>query len=81
MPPEGDSDTDMTNIGKISERDVSSETPEPVGAVGNTKMRERSLNVHENKGSFCETPERSWNVNENRGSYPSSPGMCLKMKG
>ena len=81
MTPDGDSDTDMTNMEKISQRDASSETPEPVGAVGNTKMRERSLNVHENKGSFCETPERSWNVNENRGSYASSPGMCLKMKG
>src|SRR5208337_2279384 len=54
MPPDGDADTNRTNIGKISQGDVSRETPQPVGAVGDTKMTERSLNVRENKGPFRE---------------------------
>jgi hypothetical protein len=32
------------------------------------KMKERSLNVYENKGQLWKTREQSWNVVENKGS-------------
>jgi hypothetical protein len=41
-------------------------------------MKERSLNVLENKASVWKTPERSLNVDENKGSYPTEGGMLLK---
>jgi hypothetical protein len=31
-----------------------------------SKLTERSLNVHENKGALWKTRERSWNVYENK---------------
>jgi hypothetical protein len=33
-----------------------------------SKLKERSLNVYENKGPLWKTPERSFNVYENKGT-------------
>jgi hypothetical protein len=44
-------------------------------------MRERSLNVYENKGALWKTPERSFNVIGNKGIYPTEAGMLLKSQG
>ena len=33
------------------------------------KMRERSVNAYENKGSDFHSPKRSWNIIENKGCY------------
>jgi hypothetical protein len=40
-----------------------------------TKMKERSVNVIENKGQLLKMGERCWNVYENKGSYPFEAGM------
>jgi hypothetical protein len=44
-------------------------------------MKERSLNVIENKGGLWKTPERSWNVVENKGTYSQKTVMSLKTNG
>jgi hypothetical protein len=81
VPTDVDTGTSMADTRQSSESDVPSETPQPVGTVRNTKMAERSFNVHENKGQLRRPPERSWNVDENSGSYALSPGMYLRMEG
>jgi hypothetical protein len=69
-PSDGDTGTSTADMGRASENDVPSETPQPVGMPEKTKLTERSLNVHENKG--WESPDRGWNAEANRGSYAFS---------
>jgi hypothetical protein len=45
------------------------------------KMKERSGNVAENKGSRLDIRERCGNVIENKGSCALKAGMLLKRKG
>jgi hypothetical protein len=45
-----------------------------------SKLKERSLNVYENKGSLWKTWERSWNVVENKRTYGAMQGILLKTK-
>ena len=45
---------------------------------GLSKVKERSGNVYENKGSGLHRRERSGNVIENKGSYALKAGMLLK---
>jgi hypothetical protein len=49
--------------------------------VENSKMKERSGNVAENKGSPSVNRERSGNVAENKGSFAQNAGMFSKGKG
>jgi hypothetical protein len=42
-------------------------------------MKERSLNVYENKGPLWKKWERSLNVYENKGSYTHRGSMSLKI--
>jgi hypothetical protein len=70
IPYDGDTGMSMTDMDAISENDVPSETLKPLATPEKTKLTERSLNVHENKGR--ESPERGWNAEANRGSYALS---------
>jgi hypothetical protein len=69
-PSDGGTGMSTADMGRASENDVPSETPQPVGMPEKTKLTERSLNVHENKGR--EIPERGWNAEANKGSYAFS---------
>jgi hypothetical protein len=76
--PEGDNDTNIGEIDKVLEAEVPAQSLQAEGTSGNQKMRERSLNVDENKGPLWKTPERSWNPYENKGGYALKPGIYLK---
>jgi hypothetical protein len=52
----------MENTEKIPESDIASEKPQSVEVVKNLKMKERSWNVHENKGSDFDSQERAGGV-------------------
>jgi hypothetical protein len=47
---------------------------------GFLKLKERSGNVFENKGSAFHRPSQSGNIIENKGSYASKAEMLLKIK-
>jgi hypothetical protein len=76
--PEGDNDVNMAEADKVLDTEVPAGGMEAGATAQSPKMKERSLNVAENKGPLWKTPERSWNVGENKGSYAFKPGMCVK---
>jgi hypothetical protein len=78
MPPDGGDGTNTTNVDEALQAEIPCQSFQTVGTAEDVKMKERSLNVLENKGPLWKTPERSLNVAENKGSYPFMPGMSLK---
>jgi hypothetical protein len=80
-PTGRDDGAGMENIEKVPDSDILSENSQSVEMVENLKMKERSGNVIENKGSGSEAAERGRNVIENRSSYTQNAGMLLKGKG
>jgi hypothetical protein len=46
-----------------------------------SKVKERSGNVYENKGSAFHSPEQGGNVVENKDGYEFEAGMLLKING
>jgi len=50
------------------------------GKKNSSKVKERSGNVYENKGSAFEVPQQGGNVLENKGSYAPKTGILLKTK-
>jgi hypothetical protein len=79
-PPGQDNGARMENIEEILDRDNMSESSQGVETVENIKLKDRSGNVIENKGSASEATGRSGNVTENKGSYPLKAEMLLKRK-
>jgi hypothetical protein len=79
-PNSQDDGPGMKNIREVTGSDISSDNMQGVGAVENTKMKERRGNVYENKGPDFQTSERSGNFTENKGSYVLNAGMLLKRK-
>jgi hypothetical protein len=71
----------MENIEEAPDSGISSDNSQSVEAVEDLKVKERSGNVYENKGSPLENRERSGNVIENKGSYEQDAGMLLKQRG
>ena len=69
------------NIEENVDSDISSDNAQTVEAVENSKMRKRSGNVIENKGSCLENQERSGNIMENKCSYAQNAGNLLKRRG
>jgi hypothetical protein len=80
-PPGQDDGARMENIEEVLDSDISSQKPQSMATVENLKMKERSGNVIENKGSRLENGERSGNVVENKCSYAQNAGMLLKRNG
>jgi hypothetical protein len=78
MAPEGDNDLNMAEADKVPDTEVPAGSMQAGAAAENAKLKERSLNVAENKGPVWKTWERSWNVDENKGSYAFAQGMYLK---
>jgi hypothetical protein len=80
-PPGQDDGARMGNIEEIPKGDISPDNSNGPETVEKLKMKERSGNVIENKGSCLENGERSGNVLENKGSYAQNAGMLLKREG
>jgi hypothetical protein len=78
--PGRDSGAGMESIEEVLNGGVASENSQAAKAVESSKMKERSGNVVENKGSRLENRERSGNVVENEPTYPQYGGMLLKTK-
>jgi hypothetical protein len=78
MAPDGDNGTNRANADEVLQTEIPCQNLRSGARAKELKMKERSLNVAENKGSVWKTPERSWNVDENKGSYPTEGGMLLK---
>jgi hypothetical protein len=57
----------MENIEEALDSDISSQYPQTLETVENSKMKERSGNVIENKGSGLEDRQGSGNIVENKG--------------
>jgi hypothetical protein len=79
IAPSGQDDgARMGNMEEIVESDIAPENSQGVETVENLKMKERSGNVVENKGSGLENREQSGNVVENKFSYSPKEGMLLE---
>ena len=79
-PPGQDDGGRMENIEEIVESDISSDNSQGVETVKDIKLKDRSGDVIENKGSCLEDRRRSGNVIGNKGSYALKAGMLLKRK-
>jgi hypothetical protein len=71
----------MENTEEILDSDIMPDNSQGVEAVENSKVKERSGNVHENKGPSLENRQRSGNVIENKGIYVQNAGMSFKTNG
>jgi hypothetical protein len=81
IAPSGQDDgARMGNIEQALESNIMPASPQGVETVENLKMKERSGNVIENKGSRLGNRERNGNVAQNKGSYTLKAGMLLKIK-
>ena len=80
-PPDQHDGTGKEKIEEMLNSDIVSENSRSVEAMGDLKMRERSGNLIENKGSGLQNGESSGNVLENKDSYALKAGMLLKIKG
>jgi hypothetical protein len=82
ITPAGQNDgARMENIEEVLDSDISTDNSQSVETVENLKMKDRSGNAIENKGSTSEAAGRSGNVAENKGSYAQNAGMLLETKG
>jgi hypothetical protein len=82
IAPAGQDDGARTeNIEEIVESDISSYNSQSVGTVEDLKLKDRSGDVIENKGSGLDNRRRSGNIVENKCSYAQNAGMLLKTNG
>jgi hypothetical protein len=79
-PPGQDDGGRMENIEEIVESDISSDNSQGVETVEDIKLKDRSANGYENKGSVFHRQARIGNVIENKASYALKAGMLLKIK-
>jgi hypothetical protein len=70
----------MENVEEALDSDISPEDSQSVGTVEDIKLKNRSGNVIEKKGSGLEDRRGSGNVIENTASYALKAGMLLKIK-
>jgi hypothetical protein len=81
VPAGQDDGARMGNVEEASDSDISSDNSQSVGTVEDIKLKDRSWNVIENKGSRLEDRQRTGNVIEKKGSYSQNAGMSLKTNG
>jgi hypothetical protein len=77
-PPSQDDGGRMENIEEVLDSDSVPDNSQGVETVEDIKLKDRSGNVIENKGSTSEATGRSGNVTENKGSCALKAGMLLK---
>jgi hypothetical protein len=78
MAPEGHDGTNIADMDEVLAAEIPCQHSQTGATAENTKMKERSLNVDENKGPAWRSREGSLNVHENKGSYPSMTSTSLK---